>query len=715
MKKTILTLLLLSFIVALEGYSQGKKLTLEEAVIGRWQGLAPENIQGLKWIPQKENYSFLKNNALMQGAPHTDKKQEIITLQELSQIIGKKEKELQRFPGFSWTGSTLMSFRHGNQWFLIDPFEKKLVKTTSFDKAASNIDFCQTNNHLAYTIENNLYIKPFSKPALQVTSDSNPDIVNGQEVHRREFGIHTGTFWSPKGKKLAFYRKDESMVASYPLVNISNRIATAEPVKYPMAGMKSHHVKVGVYDVLSQDTLFLKTGRALEQYLTNVSWSPDGRYIYIALLNRDQNHMKLNRYSASTGNLDKTLFEEKHDKYVEPQTPVRFLPGSDDRFIWMSRRDGYNHIYLYNTEGELIKQLTQGPWEVTGVEGFDDKGKQLYFSSTRESPLERHLYRVNIPSGRMSRLTSQPGYHRPLIKDGGQYIIDRYTSTETPTTIQMINQKGKTIRTMLGSRNPLKDYNLGEVTISTIKAADGETDLYYRLIKPSGFDPDKKYPAIVYVYGGPHAQLIHNRWLGGASLWQHYMAQKGYVMLTVDNRGSANRGLAFENIIHRKLGKHEIADQMQGIKMLKNLDYVDPDRIGVHGWSYGGFMTTSLMLKKPGHFKVGVAGGPVIDWKYYEVMYGERYMDTPQDNPEGYKQANLKNYISNLDGKLLLIHGYMDDVVVMQHSLSFIRKAVSQGEQLDYFIYPRHEHNVGGRDRIHLMRKITNYFEDYLK
>ena len=714
MKKTILTFLFVSLITGLEVYSQGKQLTLEEAVIGRWRGLSPENIQELSWIAEKNEYSFLENNTLMQGAPRTEKTEKILNLQDLSKIIKKKDQELRRFPRFSWTESALMSFRHGNQWFLVDPFEKKLVKSTTFDDAAKNIDFCRTNDHLAYTIKNNLYIKPFAGDVIQVTSDTNPDIVNGQEVHRREFGIHSGTFWSPKGKKLAFYRKDERMVSSYPLVNVNTRIATAEPVKYPMAGMKSHHVKVGVYNLKSQDTLFLKTGRPLNQYLTNVSWGPEGRFVYIALLNRDQNHMKLNRYNASTGELDKTLFEEKHEKYVEPQTPVRFVPGQDERFIWMSRRDGYNHIYLYNTEGELIKQLTRGPWEVTGVEGFDKKGQQLYFTSTKESPLERHLYRVNIASGKTTRLTSQPGYHSPHMSADGQYIIDRYSSTETPNTIRMINHKGKTIRTLLKSADPLKDYNLGEVTISTIKAADGETDLYYRMIKPANFDPNKKYPAIVYVYGGPHAQLIHNRWLGGARLWQYYMAQQGYVMLTVDNRGSANRGLAFENVIHKKLGKHEVADQMQGIKMLKNLNYIDNERIGVHGWSYGGFMTTSLMLKKPDQFKVGVAGGPVIDWKYYEVMYGERYMDTPQDNPEGYQQANLKNYVSNLEGKLLLIHGYIDDVVVMQHSLSFIRKAVREGVQLDYFIYPRHQHNVGGKDRLHLMRKITNYFEDYL-
>jgi dipeptidyl-peptidase-4 len=260
MKKTILTLLFVSLIAGLEVYSQGKQLTLEDAVIGRWRELSPENIQGLNWIAEKNEYSFLKNNTLMQGSPRTDKTREILSLQDLSKIMGKEDNGLRRFPRFSWSESALMSFRHGNQWFLVDPFEKQLVKKTTFDEAGQNLDFCGANNHLAYTIKNNLYIKPFSGSAIQVTSDTNPDIVNGQEVHRREFGIHTGTFWSPEGNRLAFYRKDESMVSSYPLVNVNTRIATAEPVKYPMAGMKSHHVKVGVYDLQSQDTLFLETG-----------------------------------------------------------------------------------------------------------------------------------------------------------------------------------------------------------------------------------------------------------------------------------------------------------------------------------------------------------------------------------------------------------------------------------------------------------------------
>lgn len=714
MKRKLILLLFCNLILITWGHAQQKQLTLEQAVIGRWQGLAPENTEQLQWIANTNRFSYIEDNILMEEHAGKEKKTNILKLEELNDVISGTDARLRRFPRITWAGPQTMVFQHRHHWYLVDPYEKELLQSTSLDSAAQNTDYCSSCQHIAYTKGNDLLVKSFDGQSRQISHSKDKGIVYGQEVHRREFGIHTGTFWSPAGKKLAFYRKDERMVSDYPLVDIENRVARHKPVKYPMAGMKSHHVRVGVYDMESGDTLYLHTGTPRDQYLTNVRWGPQGQYIYIALLNRDQDHMKLKRYDATTGALDRTLFEEKHSKYVEPLDPVTFVPNSPDRFVWMSRRDGYNHIYLYNTEGKLIRQLTHGKWEVTGLHGFDEKGEKLFFTSTRQTPLERHLYTTNLSSGHVSRLTSDPGYHRPQVNPSGSWVIDSYSSRTIPRTIKVLDAEGSTSKTLLRSGDPLKDYDLGEMTISTIKAADGETDLYYRLIKPSDFDPAKKYPAIVYVYGGPHAQLIQNRWLGAAGLWQHYMAQKGYVMLTVDNRGSAARGRAFENVIHRQLGKHEMADQMQGIELLKSLGYVDSTRIGVHGWSYGGFMTTSLMLKRPDVFKVGVAGGPVIDWKYYEVMYGERYMDTPQDNPRGYRQANLKNYVNRLKGDLLLIQGYLDDVVVPQHSMSFLRECVKNDVQVDYFIYPRHQHGVGGKDRIHLMRKITRYFDEHL-
>jgi dipeptidyl-peptidase-4 len=571
------------------------------------------------------------------------------------------------------------------------------------------------NNKVAYTIENNVYVKDINSEEVQVTKDGKEGIVNGKAVHRYEFGIKDGLFWSPNSNYLAFYKKDETMVDDYPLVNVSTRIASAEPIKYPMAGLKSHHVTLGIFDVKTKKTIFIKTGEPKEQYLTNISWDPNEKYIYIAVLNRDQNHMKLNQYDVTTGDFVKTLFEEKNEKYVEPQSPLLFLENNKNQFIWQSQRDGYNHLYLYDTNGKLITQLTKGEWLVNEILGFDKKEQNIFISASKESPLEKHPYIVNLKKGTIKKLANAKGTHNTVLSPSGKYIFDAYSSTEVPKIYTINDIKGKEIKQLLKSEDKLKDYNLGEMTISTIKAADGKTDLYYRLIKPTNFDPNKKYPAIIYVYGGPHAQMVTDSWLGGVRLWQQYMASKGYVMLTVDNRASANRGFEFESVIHRQIGIEEVKDQMQGVKFLESLGYVDMEKIGVHGWSYGGFMTTTLMTRHNDVFKVGAAGGPVIDWKYYEIMYGERYMDSPEQNPEGYKNANLLHAVENLKGRLLIVHGAIDPTVVWQHSLAFVRECVKKGVLLDYFVYPKHEHNVRGKDRVHLMRKVTQYFDDFLK
>ncbi len=716
MKKVLTSTLL--FILLLPCYSLGqdKKLTIEEAVIGQWTSLYPEDLSQLQWIPGTNNYMYAGKDYILTNQPNKNNADTLLKLKELNKMTGLQgDNELKKIPRIKWINEKVITFNHNNNHYLLDAMNKTMLDSLKLPENATNNDFDYGSKSIAYTLENNLYIKGFNREKHQISHEDNKEIVYGQEVHRREFGISKGTFWSPDGKKLAFYKKDESMVTDYPLVDITQRIASLDKIKYPMAGMKSHHVTIGIYNLNSENTLYLQTGKPKDKFLTNVVWGPEGKFIYVAVLNREQNHMKLNQYDASTGERVQTLFEEKHDKYVEPLTPIQFIPGQNHQFLWLSRRDGYNHLYLYNTKGDLIKQITHGEWEIiNGSVTIDQEGKNIYFSATKDSPLERHLYKTSIKEPGILRLTNEEGVHRTQVNSTGQYILDEYSNMSIPKNIDVLDGEGKTIKQLLQAKNPLSDYNLGEATISTTKTSDGETDLYYRLIKPSNFNPDKTYPAIIYVYGGPHSQLVQNRWLEGARLWQHFMAQKGYVMLTLDNRGTKARGFEFENIIHRQLGKYELSDQMQGVKILKELGYVDTNRIGVHGWSYGGFMTTSMMLKKPDSFKVGVAGGPVIDWSYYEIMYGERYMDTPQENPEGYKNANLKHYVKNLKGELLIVNGYIDDIVVPQHSLSFLRECIKEGVQVDYFTYPRHKHNVRGKDRIHLMEKVTEYFDENL-
>ena len=553
------------------------------------------------------------------------------------------------------------------------------------------------------------------------------NVVLGESVHRNEFGINGGLFWSPKQSKLAFYRMDQSMVVDYPLVNTKAREAEPMPIKYPMAGMQSHWVTVGVYEPATGKLVYLNTARDTsvherEMYLTNVAWSPDEKYVYIAKVNREQNHMWLEQYDATTGDFMKVLFEETNPRYVEPCEPMMFTPKGD-QFLWFSMRDGYKHLYLYNADGSLVKQVTRGEYEVEGFIQFDKKGENIFVYANKDNLAGRDAYRVSLKDGKMWRLTLDKGTHSVVLNEDGTSFVDVYSSVDVPARAMWNNVKyGKngqfskhTAHELYRAENPLKDYAMPNVKLGTIKAADGKTDLYYRLITPPNMKPGEKYPTLVYVYGGPHSQLVTDSWLAGGNLYFLRLAQQGYVVFTLDNRGTDNRGFEFESCTHRRLGEIEMADQMEGVKFLQSLPYVDKDRMGVEGWSFGGFMTITMKLAHPEVFKVGCAGGPVIDWKWYEIMYGERYMDTPQENPEGYEATSLLNKAKNLEGRLLVIQGAEDNTVVPQHSTEFIERCINNFKQVDYFAYPHHEHNVLGRERLHLYQKMFQYYEDFLK
>lgn len=682
------------------------------------RNLYSKNLQSLQFIPGSNDFCYVFDSILKTGNAKNAVR-DLLTLSELKKIMQSAgEKETAYIPAIKFTSPNTFTFQANGKLYLLNIKSKSLQTLCSFEKGIENLDIENGNYKAAYTKGNNLYILAGGQEKA-VSNENNKDIVYGRSAHRDEFGITKGTFWSPKGNLLAFYRMDQTMVTDYPLVNVNTRIAEETPIKYPMAGMASHQVTVGVYNPTTGRTIYLKTATDTsltekESYLTNITWSPDEKYIYIAKLNRKQNYMQLNCYNAETGGLIKTLFEERSGKYVEPLFGLYFIPEKDNEFLYLSQRDGFMHIYHYNTDGKLIKQLTKGEWIVKDIAKFDPKGKKVFFSAKKESPLDQDLYSVEIASGKIERITQQKGTHIIGINDNGDLFLDSYSNRNTPGEYLLLDKKGQTLVTLYANSNPLKDYKMPEIDIFTIKAADEKTDLYCRLIKPADFDPNKKYPVIVYVYGGPHAQLINESWLNGGNLYFMFLAQQGYVVWTVDSRGSADRGFAFESAIHRKVGDNECADQMKGIDYLKSLPYVDVNRIAVDGWSYGGFMSISLKLRYPGIFKVATAGGPVVDWKWYEIMYGERYSDFPDDNKDGYQKSSLLTYVKNLQGKLLVIHGAQDPTVVWQHSLRFIDECIKQKKQVDYFVYPNHEHNVRGMDRLHLYRKLYEYYQQNL-
>lgn len=713
--KRIFNLLAIIFMSTSVMMAQEKKnFTLEDLMPGgnNYFNLQPQNIHGLTWWgdlcikPEMQEVKTIN--------PRTGIESTLFTLEALNQALedaGINKVHALYNLSYPWADRTEVQLPKSQQ-FAVYNWETGVVITREDlpKEPYEHADLNYISGNIAYTIGNNLYVN-----GIRITDESD-GVLCGQSVHRNEFGIEGGIFWSPKGNLLAFYRMDQSMVTDYPQVNTSTRIATLEPDKYPMAGMTSHKVTIGVYNPETQKTTYLQAGDPTDRYFTNISWSPDEKKIYVIELNREQNHSQLVCYDAITGNKEKILYEEKHEKYVEPQHPLTFLPWEPNQFIYQSQRDGYNHLYLFDTLGKEIKQLTQGEWLVKDILGFNQKTKEIIIMSTELSPLQNNTFAVNTKTGKRRLIGASEGVHHVQLSVSGKYIIDNYSSHNIARNIDIlpVSGKGKS-HNLLTAENPMNAYNMPEITLGTIKAGDGKTDLYYRLVKPVNFDANKKYPAVIYVYGGPHAQMITDVRNYGAGGWDIYMAQLGYVMLTVDNRGSANRGLEFENCIHRKLGVEEMKDQMKGIELLKSLGYIDENRIGVHGWSFGGFMTTNLMLTYNDTFKVGVAGGPVIDWKLYEVMYGERYMDTPQTNPEGYKNSDLTQRAKDLKGRLQVIIGANDPVCVPQHSIAFLRACIDAGTQPDYFIYPGDGHNMFGRDRVHLYTRITRYFEDYLK
>lgn len=692
--------------------AQKKELQLSDPY--RNPAVYPDRINQLQWLADENSYSWIEDSLLIVESPKSEKTI-VLTLTKFNDNLRKSGlSEVKRMPFLTWINRDELEYMVNDSVYNYNLSSGRFVFDNIYVSSSEYIKKQEVTGDIAFTEGQNLYIYSKGKKTA-VTNDVIPGIVNGQTVARSEFGITHGIFWSPKGNYLAYYHKDETMVVDYPLVNVNAREAEVVGTRYPMAGMTSEQVTLCVYNLKTKNTITLKTGEPKEQYLTNITWSPDEKYIYIAVLNSDQNHMKWNQYDAITGDFVKTLFEEKNEKYVEPLEGLHFLNASKNEFVWMSRRDGWYQAYLYNTDGKLINQITKGEWEITEFLGFNADNSEMYFMATKESPIQSHLYLVNMYNKKIKKLTTGHGTHNINFSYDKQYFTDVYSNYNQVVREYNLNSvsKGKVIKVLKASRNPLADYNIGEMTISTLKADDG-TELYYRMIKPANFDPSKLYPVIVYVYGGPHAQMVTDTWLGGGGFFLQYLAAQGYVVFTLDNRGSANRGFAFESIIHRHLGKFEIKDQMVGIDFLKSMPWVDAERIGVHGWSYGGFMTTTLITTQSDIFKVAVAGGPVINWKYYEVMYGERYMDRPEENPEGYEESSLLDKAKDLKGKLLIIHGAMDPTVVWQQSLQFLNSCIKAGVQVDYFVYPNHEHNVRGYDRLHLETKIYNYFHDYL-
>ena len=722
MKKTInytLGLLALAFFTS-PMQAQDKLFTLEDLNFGgtNYRNMQPKNLF-LTWWGDQLMYQDAEEGGTIDAKGNKTKCFDLDRLNFLMTASDDKEKRVLHSAlnaQYPYPDQPLVLLKNSH-WQILYNWETGESDWAQTLEGVTVSKWSKDSRALAYKkADHQLYVRTADDHERQLTTDGSREIVYGESVHRNEFGINEGLFWSPDGQRLAFYRMDQSMVSDFPQVDIFPREATYEPDKYPMAGMTSHKVTVGVYDIQTRKTVYLQAGDPTDRYFTNIAWSPDNKIVYMFELNRAQNDCRLVSYNAQTGERITELYRETSDKYVEPMNPIQFLPWDDTKFVMQSQKDGYNHLYLFDTNGKELKQLTSGQWVVLEVLGFNKKQKAIIIKANKEHPLHQRLYSVSM-TGVIKQLETVDGVHNGQLSPSGNFLIDRFSTPTRSRVIDVVDLTKKTPRhtTLLEAEDPWNGYQQPIFECGSIKAADGTTDLYYRMVKPADFNPEKKYPTVVYVYGGPHANNIQASWHWASRSWETYMAQKGYIVFILDNRGSQYRGRDFEQATFHQLGQIEMLDQMKGVDYLRSLPYVDMDRLGVHGWSYGGFMTISLMTNYPDVFKVGVAGGPVIDWKWYEVMYGERYMGTPESNPEGYEKCSLIPKAKNLKGKLQIITGYNDNTVVPQHCLSFLDACIKAGTQPDFFAYPGEEHNMRGHASVHLHERITQYFEDYLK
>ena len=684
-----------------------KLLTIEDVVLNR--ELSPKGYP-VKWVGESDSYAVVEGTSLVAVDARNGKRSTLITLEEINALLSTNFKG---FPGYAFDdANSLVVGAHGMR-NTIGLKERKVLSQHKVPVGDNLTRQSGKGGVYAYTKENNLYCWDGEKEHA-ITNFADKNIVCGQTVSRNEFGIDGGIFIAPDAKKIAFYKKDESAVTDFPLLDITTRTGSLKNIKYPMNGMPSEVVSLGVYDIEKQSTIYLEvTDFDKERYLTNITWSPDSQRIYIQILDRAQKNIHLNSYDAATGKLIKNILSEHNDRWVEPQHPLVFLESDPTKFIYSTdNRDGYWNLYLCDDAGN-VERLTKTD---ASVQYVAQDAKAVYYTSAEVSPVDNHLFKVDLKTRKQTRLTPAEGWHDVAVSKSGKFFIDTYSSLNVPRVVELGRTDGKPAKELFRAEDPTVGYNFVPIELGTVKSADGKHDNYYRLMKPLDFDPTKKYPVIMYVYGGPHSQMVKNNYLASLRRWEMYMAQRGYVVFVMDNRGTANRGAEFEKAIHRQCGQAEMADQMEGMKWLMSHEWVDKDRIGVHGWSYGGFMTISLITNYPDIFKVAVAGGPVIDWKWYEVMYGERYMDNVHNNPEGFAKTSLLSKAKDLKGQLLICQGAIDPVVVWEHSLSFVRECVKNNiYTVDYYPYPCHEHNVMGKDAVHLYNKISKYFEDYLK
>ena len=597
-----------------------------------------------------------------------------------------------------------------NDLFLYDERDASVVRLTNDGTKKSNPKFSPNGKWVSYIRNHNIWIVNCeSKNAIQLTNDGNESIFNGEAdwVYDEEFDLEQAYQWSPDSKMIAYCQFNENGITRYPLVDWSPMHPRIEWQYYPNAGEKIPEVKVFAVDIMTQKIIGMNNFQSKNEYIVRIDWLTDTNLVAIQSINRLQNCQKV-AYGNPQTSQTKVVLEQK-DPYWLNITDLYYFMKNSRNFIYYSEIDNFMHLYLYDFEGNLIKPITSGDWMVTELNGINEKDSLVYFTATKKSVLERHIYSVHLGSGAISQIDSGDGVHSAVFSPDLKYYLDFFSNVNSQVDVRIIQNNGRKITDLYHNNDfsPQK-YNFGVTRFIKLPAIDGDS-LYASLLYPSDFDPQKKYPVIVYVYGGPGVQVVQNRYRGA---WTQLLAQQGYLIFSLDNRGSYGRGRYWERRIYQQLGKIELQDQLDGVKYLKSLPYIDPGRIGIWGASYGGYMTLYALTKTPEVFKTGIAISPVMDWKYYDALYTERYLGLPVNNQNIYKESAPLNYVNQIKANFLLIHGTYDDNVHLQQSLEFIDELISNNVRFELMLYPGRKHGITDREgQIHMYETFLEFFQ----
>jgi dipeptidyl-peptidase-4 len=616
-------------------------------------------------------------------------------------------------------------YRHSTRenYYVYDRTTKTLNPVTKGEKQM-HATFSPDGSKVGFVRGNNIFIKDLaSGKETQVTTDGNQNnIINGATdwVHEEEFAFSVAYFWSPDSKKIAYYKFDESKVKEFSFDEFNNKLyPTQYRFKYPKAGEDNSIVTIHVYDLASASAKLMDIGKETDQYIPRVKWTMDANTVSIVRMNRHQNKLDIMFANATTGET-KIIYSETTDTYIDiHEGEGDYVYFTDDKksFIIMNESDGFNHLYLYDISGKLVNQITKGNWDVVNFKGIDEKTKTIFYTASETTATERDIYSIQMNGSGKKKISIEKGTHIPEFSNGMKYYINTFSSANSPSSIAIYNAKGKQIRILENNEaltKKMQEFNLSKKELFMFKTTEG-IELNAWMIKPQNFDPSKKYPVFLTFYGGPGRNMVNNSFDGGGYFWHQMLAQKGYIVMCVDNRGTGYRGVAFKKCTYKQLGKLEVADQIETAKYLGTLPYVDKTRIGTFGWSFGGYLSSLCITKGADYFKTAIAVAPVTNWRYYDNIYTERFMSLPQENASGYDDNSPINYVNKLKGKYLLIHGSGDDNVHYQNSMEMITALVNANKQFDLFIYPDKNHGIsGGNTRLHLYTKMTNFILDNL-